>query len=402
MQLTNGNLYWQKKSKIAKTYSYLTHDISCDVLVIGGGINGAITAYFLAKEGANVVVAEKNIVGYGSTSAASALLEYQLDVDMHKLEKNIGVKATNRVYNLCLDALDKIEKIDKELDQNTGFKRQDAIYYTNRFIQKSAMSKEFNCRKNAGFNTYFIDSHSVINLNSGILTKNASGIMNPYLFTQALFDNISEFDNVKVYENTRIDDVKPMLDGVQCVTNNKFKINAGSVIFSSGYETLKYFSRAPVELYKSFTIVSKPIKELKNFDTSFTARDSLEPYHYLRFDTNGRIIFGGEDVKFTDKLTDEKNLRAVANDKYKRLYNTLQKTLYNINEIPIEYSFNGTFATTKDSLPLIDEMPGMSNCFCNLGFGSNGILHSVIGANMLKDAVKGFYTKDMNLFRIYR
>ena len=402
MQLTNGNLYWQKKSKIAKTYPYLINDISCDVLIIGGGINGAITAYFLAKEGAKVVVVEKNILGYGSTSAASALLEYQLDNDMHKLEKSIGVKATNRVYYLCLDALDKIEKIDKELEQNTGFKRQDAIYYTNKFTHKSSMSKEYNCRKKAGFNSFFIDSHSVINLNSGILTKNASGIMNPYLFTQTLFDSISKLENVKIFENTRVDDIKPVLNGVECFTNNRFKINAGSVIFSSGYETLRYLNNAPVELFKTFTIVSKPIKELKNFDISFTARDSLEPYHYLRFDTNGRIIFGGEDVKFTDKLTNKKNLKMVANDKYKRLYNTLNKTLYNINDISIEYSFNSTFANTKDSLPLIDEMPGMPNCFCNLGFGSNGILHSVIGANMLKDAVKGFYTKDMNMFRIYR
>ena len=59
MQLTNGNLYWQKKSKIANTYPYLTGDTTCDVLVIGGGINGALTAYFLAQEGANVIVVEK-------------------------------------------------------------------------------------------------------------------------------------------------------------------------------------------------------------------------------------------------------------------------------------------------------------------------------------------------------
>lgn len=402
MQLTNGNLYWQKKTKISNTYPYLTHDTSCDVLIIGGGIVGAITAYFLANEGANVIIVEKNIVGYGSTSAASALLEYQLGIDMNKLEKVIGKNQANRVYNLCLDALNKLEKIDKKLEKNTGFKRQDSIYYTNRFMQKSSMTKEYNCRKKAGFNTYFLDSHSVINLNCGILTKDSSGIMNPYLFTQAIFEEIKELENVQIFENTRIDDVKCVYDGVECTTNNKFKISASSVIFSSGYETLKYFERAPVELYRTFTIVSNPIKELKNFDISFTARDSLEPYHYLRFDTNGRIIFGGEDVRFTDKLTNEKYLKAVANDKYNRLYSILKKTLYNIEDIKVEYTFNGIFANTKDSLPIIDEMPGMPNCFCNLGLGQNGILYSVIGANMLKDAVKGYYTKDMALFSINR
>ena len=314
MELTNGELYWQKKSKIIKTYSYLTRDTSCDVLVIGGGINGAITAYFLAKEGANVIVVEKNIVGYGSTSAASALLEYQLDTDMHKLEKIIGIKATTKVYNLYLEALDNIEKIDKELNQNTGFKRQDAIYYTNKFTHKTTISKEYAYRKKAGFNSDFIDSHSMLNLNSAIITKNASGIMNPYLFTQVLFNFLSKLDNVKIYENTRIDKVRPTVSGAECTTNNKFKIKASSVIFSSGYETLKYINNAPVELFKTFTIVSKPIKEVKNFDNYFTARDTLEPYHSLRFDSYGRIIFAGEDVKFTDKLTNEKNLKILAND----------------------------------------------------------------------------------------
>ena len=400
MQLTSGNLYWKDKSKIENIYPYLTHDTSCDVLVIGGGINGAITALFLAKEGANVIV--KNIIGYGSTSASSALLEYQLDMDMCKLERSIGREATNRVYNLCLTALDKIEKIDNSLDKKTGFKRQDALYYTNKFMQKPSIIKEYKLRKDAGFNLNLIDSHELLNINCGMITKNASGIMNPYLFTQAIFGEISKLENVKVYENTRIDDVKSLINNVICTTNNDFKIKAESVIFSSGYETLKYLSHAPVEISKTFTIVSKPIKKLKRFDTSFTARDNLEPFHYLRFDNNARVIFSGEEVKFTDKLTNKKVLNMIAKDKYKKLYNLLQKTLSGVEDIEIEYMFNGTSASTKDSLPIIDEMPGMANCFCNIGFGSNAILHSVIGANMLKNAVKGYYTKDMNMFRIDR
>ena len=84
MQLMSGNFYWPKKSNIKNIYPYLTSDINCDVLVIGGGISGAITAYYLAKEGADVVVVEKNIVGYGQTLASSAILEAQMDLDILK------------------------------------------------------------------------------------------------------------------------------------------------------------------------------------------------------------------------------------------------------------------------------------------------------------------------------
>ena len=402
MQLNNGKLYWQDKSKINKIYPYLTHDIKTDVVVIGGGIAGALTTYFLAKEGANVVVVEKNIIGYGNTIADLAALEYQLEIEICKLEKTIGKKGATRIYKLCLDAISKIEDINKEFKNQTGFSRQDNIYFTNKFMQKGAIAKEYEERKNAGFDAVYIDSHSLLNLNSGIVTKSASAVLNPYMFTQGLFEYLDNMDNVKIFENTRVDDIKCGFENVECKTNNNFKITADKLIFASGIETLKYLQDSPAQLYKTFTIVSKPIEKLKNFNTNFTARDNLESSHILRFAPNNRIIYTGEEIKFTDKFMDNKYLNNVSSDKYKRLFNSLQKTLYGIDNIPIEFAFNSTVANTKDSLPIIDEMPNMTNCFCNLGFGSNGILYSLMGADMLRNAIKGLYTKDMNLFKINR
>lgn len=402
MQINSGKLYWKYKSKINKIYPYLTHDIKADVLVIGGGIAGALTTYFLAKEGANVVTVEKNIIGYGNTIADTAALEYQFESEMSKLEKIIGKKRTARMYKLCLDSISKIENINKEFKMPTGFLRQDNIYFTNRFMQRGAVAREFEERKKSGFDAVYIDSHSLVNLNSGIVTRNASAIMNPYSFTQGLFEYLDTMENVKIFENTKIDDIKCRIDEVECKTNNNFKIISDKVVMASGIETMKYIQNSPAELYKTFTIVSKPIEKLKNFNTNFTARDSLEPSHVLRFAPNNRIIYSGENVKFIEKFLDSKYLNNVSSDKYKKLFNSLQKTLYGIDDIPIEFAFNSTVANTKDGLPIVDELPNMPNCFCNLAFGSNGILYSVIGADMLRNAVKGLYTKDMNMFKLER
>lgn len=402
MQLNSGKIYWKSKSKINKIYPYLTHDIKADILVIGGGISGALTTYFLAKEGANVVTVEKNIIGYGNTIADTAALEYQLESEISRLEKNIGKKGATRVYKLCLDAISKIENINKEFKTPTGFSRQDNIFFTNKFMQKGAVAKEFEERKKSGFDAVYIDSHSLINLNSGIVTKNASAVMNPYIFTQGLFEYLNTMDNVRIFENTKIEDVKCRIDEVECRTNNNFKIIADKVVMASGIETLKYIESSSAELYKTFTIVSKPIDKLKNFNTNFTARDTLEPSHILRFAPNNRIIYSGENVKFSEKFLDNKYLNNISSDRYRRLFNNLQRTLYGIDDIPIEYAFNSTVAKTKDELPIIDELPNMPNCFCNLAFGSNGILYAMIGADMLRNAVKGLYSKDMNMFKINR
>lgn len=401
MQYTNGNIYWREKTKIQKTYPYITHNTSCDVLIIGGGITGAITAYFLAKEGFDVIVAEKNIIGFGSTLATSALLEYQLDLNMYKLEKMLGENTAKKIYKLCLNAIDKIEKINCEFEKNTGFKRQDSLYYSNKFMQKSNMSKEYSIRKKAGFDTLFLEKHNTINLNSAILTKNASAVLNPYEFTQNLFEYLESFENVKVYENTEIVNVMPRYENVICKTNNDFEILAENVIFTSGINTLKYLN-VPTDIYQKFIIVTRPIEKIKNMNVNFTARDTAEPYHNIRFTNDGRIIFSGEDVKLNDRRLDEKYISSIAKSKYKKLYSTMERTFPGVDEIDIEFAFNGTCPITKDTLPLIDEIPNMPNCFCNLGFGTNGILYSVIGADILKDAIKGFYTKDMYMFKVNR
>lgn len=406
MQNLSTNSYWQKKSKIKNVYPYITTNTNCDVLVIGGGIAGALTTYFLAKEGVDVIVVEKNIIGYGNTMSAPAILDFNLDTEMYKLEKFLNKEKSQKVYKLCLDAIDLIEKIDSEFDSDTEFKRQDSICFTNKFMQKGNMAKEFEARRDAGFDSTLIDSHTLLNISSGILTKNASAIINPYKFTQDLFEYLNTFKNVTIYENTSIDSIKCFLNGVECRTNNNFKIKANSLIFTSGIDTLKYIDNDEIiDLYKTFTIVSKPLidKEyLSKRNVNFTARDTLEPNHYLRFDNEGRIIFSGENTKFVQKFLDKKFMNNLANDKYKRLSIYLNKLFNNEYDIPIEYTYNSTYVGTKDNLPIIDEMPEMPNCFCNLGFGSNGILYSAMGASMLKNAVNGLYTKDMNMFRINR
>lgn len=402
MQLTNGNVFWTKKDEIKNTYSYITKDIHCDVLVVGGGIAGAITAYYLAKEGMDVIIVEKNIIGYGSTSISAAILEYSLDTDLYKLEKIFGNHSSKRLYDLCLNAISDIENIDKEIGKKSDFRKRDSIYFTNKMMQKSSISKEYEARKKAGFDVSYIEQNSTINLSSGILTKNCAADIDPYKFTTELFEYINKLKNVIIYENTEIKDIKCNYDNVVCTTNNKFKIQADKLIFASGIETLKYIKTNIVELYKDFSIVTKPLTQLSKVDTSYVIKDMCEPRHYLRFTKDNRIIYTGENMKICPKMASEKYMKNLSNDKYSRLNSCLNKLLHNIDSCEIDYAYNGTYADTIDSLPIIDEIEDMPNCLCNLGFGSNGIIFSIIGAKILKDAVKGLYTKDMKMFRIKR
>ena len=275
------------------------------------------------------------------------------------------------------------------------------IYFTNKFMQKSSVLKEYEARRKSGFKTIFIDSHDEVNLNTGIINNESSAVVNPYLFTQCLFEYLSTFENVNVYENTEIVSINPKYEEVISKTSNGFKIESSKLIFSTGLETLKYVSDLPVEIYKTFTIVTKKIKDNLNIN-NYVVKDMQDPSHIMRFSNDNRIIFTGENLKYSDRLNDDRFFDMVSNDKYRKLYQSLQKMLKSDKDLVIEYAYSGSIIETKDMLPIVDEVPDMPNCFLNLSVGTDSIVGATVGAKMLTNAVRGLYSKEMNLLKIVR
>lgn len=61
MLLTGGTTPWKYlNTEPVKRYPGLSEQLSCDVLIVGGGISGALMAYVLTKQGVGTVLLEKN------------------------------------------------------------------------------------------------------------------------------------------------------------------------------------------------------------------------------------------------------------------------------------------------------------------------------------------------------
>src|SRR5919109_3854034 len=79
MDLTSGAPFWIVNDGLLATYPRLTQDRRCDVAVIGGGISGALVAHRFVQEGIHVVLVEGREIGFGSTGATTALIQYEID-----------------------------------------------------------------------------------------------------------------------------------------------------------------------------------------------------------------------------------------------------------------------------------------------------------------------------------
>src|SRR6186713_712098 len=127
MKLRSTETFWPLKSSMASGYPSLEDFISTPILIIGGGITGALIAYKLIQEGKKAVLVDKRDVCNGSTAASTALLQYEIDVSLHELIKIRGLECAVSSYKSCEKAIYDLKVIVDHIKSDCGFKFKKSI-----------------------------------------------------------------------------------------------------------------------------------------------------------------------------------------------------------------------------------------------------------------------------------
>ncbi len=69
---------WTKNMEKKKTYPTLSKDIKTEIVIVGGGITGALTAHYFMKQGMRCVLVDKSNIATHATSASTAILKYEI------------------------------------------------------------------------------------------------------------------------------------------------------------------------------------------------------------------------------------------------------------------------------------------------------------------------------------
>ena len=383
-EYVKGEPYFCDVSEKICSFPYLEHDISCDNLIVGGGIDGAITACYFAESGLDTALIDKNRLGHMCTSCATALLEYQLDEHAAALKKYFSPSEVLQVYRFGLDALDMVESVIKKLGNACHFSRRDTLIFSNALFGKWSVKKEYGFRKAGGLDVECIDSGSnpfPFEVKSGIIAKNGGAEFNPYLFEKQLIEYIKS--KIPIFENTALVKIEGGDGNFIVTTNYGVKIHCKHIICCTGYDTRDFTAREFCEKFISFTIVSQC------FDRPLWAsrallQDDGSPYHYMRLSPDNRLIIGGEDVAFKHGKFDVK----VADKKYAALSEFAQSLFPSVEHFEIEKKFCGAFSATGDNLSVAGQSR-RDGFFYNLGYGANGIVYSFLGAQIILEQLSG-------------
>ena len=129
MEFINGDRYFYKINDKIKQYNYLNKNLSCDILIIGGGINGTILNYYLSKN-YNVTLVEKSRLGGNLTSLATALLEYQLDNFASDLKQTLTEDEILDCYNLGLKSIEELDSLISLYGNNCHYKKRPTLIFS--------------------------------------------------------------------------------------------------------------------------------------------------------------------------------------------------------------------------------------------------------------------------------
>lgn len=411
MRIIGDSPIWKRKNAEETTYPKLPSDLKTEVVIVGGGTTGSLTAHYLMKQDVDCVLVDKNRIAMNATCASTAILQYEIDRDLTHLSALIGEQQAQQAFLFDYQAVMEISQIVKEINSSCDFSFKPCFYYTQDPKKVDYMSDECKKRQAIGIHCELFTAENdkekfSFNFEAGIFSHYGAAIIDPVRFTRDLIAYHHE-KGLKVFEQTNIVNYDLSSREVILTTDQGLTITANKLIVCTGYDAVEWFkSEKPFyTVTRSFTIVSKPVEDFTGWKEACIIRDDQDPYTYVRPTADNCILIGGEDIEIdhlNNEIANMGDRHPLALQQYHQLLKRARQMFPQIENIKTDCWFHGVFIDTEDGLPFIGKHPDYPGAYFNLGYGSNGILYALIGAKLISQDYIGKNPKELELYRFNR
>ncbi|MCK0176359.1 FAD-binding oxidoreductase [Mycolicibacterium sp. F2034L] len=342
---------------------------TADVVIVGGGLEGAAAAWALAERGiTNVIVAERHTVGSGMTGKSSGIVRCHYGVS------SLAAMATS--------SLETFEKAEQLFGGDIGF-RQTGYVVGVGAPNVDAMRKSLAAQRAVGVQTEEIDAAEVAKMwpyadlepFAAFGWEARGGYGDAYQTAQA-FAIAARAAGVRVRQSTA---VRHLLTDGRRVTGVKLadggEISAETVVVATGAWTRPFLAQhgvdVPIRVVREQIVMINPGVELGPVPV-FSDLVSLQ---YIRPEPDGTVLFGNSDLSAYDpsaEETDPDNYLNRATDSFVDI--TVDKVGTRFPGFPdatITSSYAGCYDVTPDWNPVISRTD-LDGLIVAAGFSGHG------------------------------
>lgn len=345
-----------KETKLPR-FPRLGGDIRTDVLIIGGGLAGILTAYFLQKNGVNYILVEKDRICSGNTENTTAKLTFQHGLLYHKLLNSGSLESAEKYLHANRLALEQYAQLCRDID--CDYEIKDNYVYS--LSDRRKLDQELEA-----LNTLHCEAELCKKLPLPLETAGAVKV--PH---QAQFNPLKFVDGIvgdlRIYENTF---VREMI-GCTAVTAHG-KIAADRVVCATHFPLINKHGAYFLKLYQHRSYVLA-LKNAQDVDGMYVDENDAG----LSFRNHGDLLLlGGGGGRTGKKNGGWHELRAFAAEHYPHA----QECCY----------WAAQDCMSLDRVPYIGQYGRRTSRFyVATGFNKWGMTGSMVSALLLSDILTG-------------
>lgn len=386
--------YWAKVLPLPNPP--LQQNIDAEVAVIGGGLCGLSTAYYLKKDGATkarVVLLEAARCGNGASARNGAMI-LTMTADRY-MQWSGDPELDKRIYDLTAANIRKLSElsqslgIDSEIEQNGALQvcntKDDAADARN-YVQKA---------RAAGLPCEFWEEEKVAEAlgtraYEGAFFDPGSGQVHPGKLV-GLFKAAAKSVGVEVFEQTPVVHIDEG-ERVTISTKDGRIVRANSLVLAANSYSSKlgYLRRATTSVF-DYVGITAPLSEAALAAVGWKSRmpfnDCRTEVFYLGLTRDNRVHIGGGpvDYVFNNGLRQPNNAEA----RYAALHAELTRIFPALAAQPFELKWGGLVDMSLDESPAVGRMGKHDNIFYAIGFSGHGVNLTSIFGQILADLIHG-------------
>ncbi|MBO5479203.1 MAG: FAD-dependent oxidoreductase [Clostridia bacterium] len=373
-----NNSYWIHSINL-KSFPKLEKDLEVTVAIIGGGITGLSTAYYLSQNGYDVCILEKDKLAHHATGNTTAKVTSQHDLFYDYLIHTFGKSFAKSYLDANEEAIKNIKEIIDTEKIDCDFEWQDAYVYTDLEDEVIKIKNEVTSVNSLDFPAEFVtDSSLPFPIKACIKFPNQAQF-HPLKYVKGLSDCIVQ-NGGQIYENTKVYDIDKKDDFYEIRTDNH-TIHAKYVVLACHYPIVNTPGFYFLKMYQETSYLIGFTTDSKLFDGMYI--NTKSPICSLRTvpykEDKRLVLMGGSEHKT--------GVKEDLSDCYLNLENRAKELFPDANVL---YRWNTEDCISLDKIPYIGEFSQMMpHMYIATGFKKWGMTTSNIAANIITDMIMG-------------